>query len=89
MRGVSPSTSRVQRLPDRAVRASPDLVDSPSYSLLSLDVETRGLPPLAPPPRVCGEVYLTYLTSTPEAAKAAGEAAANAIRMAGMGTHHQ
>ena len=32
--------------------------------LLSLDVETRGLPPLAPPPRVCGEVYLTlpYLT---------------------------
>jgi len=28
-------------------------------ALLSLDVETRGLPPLAPPPRVCGEVYLT------------------------------
>ena len=29
----------------------------------ALDVETRGLPPLAPPPRVCGEVYLTLLTS--------------------------
>ena len=29
--------------------------------LLSLDVETRGLPPLAPPPRVCGEVFLTLL----------------------------
>ena len=26
---------------------------------MSLDVETRGSPPLAPPPRVCGEVYLT------------------------------
>ena len=36
-----------------------------AVGLLSLDVETRGLPPLAPPPRVCGEVYLTlpYLTS--------------------------
>ena len=35
-----------------------------AVGLLSLDVETRGLPPLAPPPRVCGEVYLTlpYLT---------------------------
>ena len=30
-----------------------------AVGLLSLDVETRGLPPLAPPPRVCGEVYLT------------------------------
>ena len=33
--------------------------------LLSLDVESRGTSPaLAPPPRVCGEVYLTlpYLT---------------------------
>jgi len=29
-----------------------------AVGLLSLDVETRGLPPLAPPPRVCGEVYL-------------------------------
>ena len=35
-----------------------------AVGLLSLDVEMRGLPPLAPPPRVCGEVYLTlpYLT---------------------------
>ena len=35
-----------------------------AVGLLSSDVETRGLPPLAPPPRVCGEVYLTlpYLT---------------------------
>ena len=30
-----------------------------AVGLLSSDVETRGLPPLAPPPRVCGEVYLT------------------------------
>ena len=30
-----------------------------ALGLLSLDVETRGLPPPAPPPRVCGEVYLT------------------------------
>ena len=27
--------------------------------LIVIDVEMRGLPPLAPPPRVCGEVYLT------------------------------
>ena len=30
-----------------------------AVGLLSLDVETRGSPPPAPPPRVCGEVYLT------------------------------
>jgi len=30
-----------------------------AVGLLSSDVETRGLPPLAPPPRVCGEVCLT------------------------------
>merc|ERR1712086_1181016 len=38
-----------------------------AVGLLSSDVETRGLPPLAPPPRVCGEVYLTlpYLLPSP------------------------
>ena len=34
-----------------------------AVGLLSLDVETRGSPPLAPPPRVCGEKFtLPYLT---------------------------
>ena len=30
-----------------------------AVGLLSLDVEMRGSPPLAPPPCVCGDVYLT------------------------------
>ena len=40
-----------------------------AVGLLSLDVETRGLPPLAPPPRVCGEVYLTLPYLTPRASR--------------------
>ena len=40
-----------------------------------LDVETRGSPPLAPPPRVCGEDYLTlpYLTLPQLPAVGAGQ----------------
>ena len=49
-----PQASLTHRSPTRTGPCTLNAV-----GLLSLDVETRGLPPLAPPPRVCGEVYLT------------------------------
>ena len=44
---------------ERGGGEQPDESREPSVGLLSLDVETRVSPPLVPPPRVCGEVYLT------------------------------